>query len=149
MSIRRVLVLESVDDGITEYRKRRAELSPELLNYEIRYCYAVDLTERQRVIPPQVMMQEVEEAGLDVAEFSRKMKACVDEFVPDALVVHDGFVFHWFTGTMVAGLRDVKVAFPALRIAVENGQWHARGIQGFFDVFDDDTELEDLARAVV
>jgi hypothetical protein len=62
MSFHRILVLQSVEDAITERRMWRMRNSPSLEGYEFENCYAIDLTDAQKALPTEVMMEQVDNA---------------------------------------------------------------------------------------
>ena len=74
MAIRRVLVLQSVEDRVTAFRKLRMEQSPYLKDYEFEHCYAVELTKEQQKLPTPRMMEQVALQGFDSNSMLTRLK---------------------------------------------------------------------------
>ena len=92
----RVLVVNSVNDELTENRARAQSQSLRLAEYEIRHEYAVLLLPPLCSAEPQVVMEYVAAQGLDENEFYRRIENTIKTFRPTVCVVHAGFVFHEF-----------------------------------------------------
>lgn len=143
MSIQRILVLQSVQDDITDRRIERIGNSPFLQGYSIEHCYAVELTEEdRRKLMPQ-MMFEVTSRPLDEEDLLGRIEANIQSFRPDALIVHAGFVFHRFPDTFMRVLSALKARYPSIRFGIEG----ARGLDadlGLDAVFEQSSEMQDL-----
>ena len=148
MSSHRVLVLQSVEDRVTEFRRQRMEQSPYLQDYEIEQCYAVELTGEQRELPTPLMMNQVYEQGFDSDSLLARLEQRIHSFSPDCLAVHVGFVFMSFPEEMLSVLRTTKNKFPRVRIALEPGRLNLDIIPDYHTFLDDSEETRELIRHI-
>jgi hypothetical protein len=144
MPFHRILVLQSVEDDITEYRMWRMHHSPSLVDYEFENCYAIELTDEQKTLPTDVMMMQVENAKLDENRLVDRLTQKIATFKPDLVVVHFGFAFMRFPKEMFAVLRTLRTRFPALKLGVELAESLIPRIPGGAEMFDDNDEIRDL-----
>lgn len=119
MPIRRILVLQSVEDSVTQHRKLRMEQSPFLRDYKFDHCYAFELTKKQKASVTFEMIEQVKRALLDETDLIKRLEKEIRKFEPDALIVHYGFVFRRFPSEMSSALVIIKSKFPNLRIGIE------------------------------
>jgi hypothetical protein len=144
MAFSRILVLQSVEDYITESRMRRMRTSPLLEGCEFECCYAVELTGAQRELPTFTMMGAVEDSVLDKDSLAVRISRKVITFNPDLLVVHFGFVFQRFPEKLLAALESVKTSFPKLKFGIEDAAFVISRFPGAARIFDDDDEIRRL-----
>ncbi len=116
---RRVLVINSVDDGLTERRTSLQLQSPQLAAFEVRHSYAVLLPRDLRNAHPEAVMRFVTAHGLDKVDFYNRIEQTVKSFNPSISFVHAGFVFHEFTSQFMAVLRELQAAHPTLNLAIQ------------------------------
>jgi hypothetical protein len=148
MRLRRVLVLQSVEDEITERRSRRMRESPFLRGNHFEQFYAIELTKEQRRQPTPLMMQQVENATLDETELTERLTRSIDRFKPNVLVVHLGFVFRRYSEAMLAALATIKARFPHIKIGVEHSERLTSMDPGLKMIFDESKEIQDLVAEI-
>jgi hypothetical protein len=144
VSFQRILVLQSVEDAITERRMWRMRNSPSLKGYEFENCYAIELTDAQKTLPTGALMEQVENAKLDESSLIERLTHKVTTFKPDLVVVHFGFVFMRFPKEMFAVLKTLKAKFPSLKLGIEHAESLIARIPRGAEIFDDNDEMRKL-----
>jgi hypothetical protein len=115
---RRILVINSVDDQLTERRGIAQRRDPSLAEYEVENTYAVVLPAHLRERSTRVVMDFVKGQGLDVNSFHLRVCDAIATFHPSLCIVHAGFVFQDFTEQFMSVIERVKVVFPSMRFII-------------------------------
>jgi|WetSurMetagenome_2_1015567.scaffolds.fasta_scaffold00367_19 hypothetical protein len=115
----KVLILNSVDDGLTMQRKMRMDESPILSKYLINHSYAIELTDKQKMLSMETMMSQIKKGQLDEVDMFNRLKKAIIKYKPDVLVVHTGFVFSSFPSEITSVLDRLKFEFPDLKIGMQ------------------------------
>jgi hypothetical protein len=119
--MRRVLVLQSVNDALTARRMERTANSPRLSNYSIRPSYAIRLSKQQQAMDVSKMMATIHKAGIDTKRLLDDLNKDVEDFQPEFLVVHSGFVFTQFPTEILSVLRRLKIKHQSVRFGIQGG----------------------------
>lgn len=117
---RKILILQSVQDQITDRRELRMKESPSLQDFEIEHIYAIELTHEQRKLSTPAMMSDVCSRAPDEKKLFDRLAKQVATFKPEFLIVHAGFVFYEFPQQVLSSLKALKERFPELRIGIES-----------------------------
>ncbi len=140
MPFHRVLVLQSVDDEITFRRRLHIEQDPLLEPCDFQYCFAIELTERQKRIPVEDMMREIYLQPFDERGLEDRMSTLVLSFSPDLVVLYYGAILEWFSDPLMATLKRIRKRFPELHFGIHS-RYPIREIPGAEHVFEDTPEI--------
>ncbi len=126
-TIKRIVMVESTNDKVAYNRKKRIDTSPGLENYTVSYVFAIKPVAESlplSALPRAAAFDErIPLASIEEKLFSR-IKAQVELFEPQLLLVYTGFVFKQFVDQYYNVLRRVKEQFPGLlvgRFGVDTG----------------------------
>lgn len=142
MPIKRILVLQSVEDEITDKRKNKILNNPELNEFTFAFCYAVELTVEQKALPTQEMVNAVAAQSLAADDLAARLITAINAFNPDLIIVHPGFVFRSFQPAFLAALKSIRAQFPALKL----GTFNSHQLPHLRATFDEGAVLEIVER---
>ncbi len=120
MPIQRILVVQSVEDGITAYRKQMITLNPLLRAYDFSFCYAIPLNDIQKRMSIPVMMGQLLEQPVDDYVLEERLALQIMAFKPDLVVVYYGAILRHFTTELMSALRILRARFPYVTFGVQS-----------------------------
>jgi hypothetical protein len=123
MSNQRILLLQSVQDRITDRRIWRIKNNPELKDYTIENFYAIELSNSQREKDVDDMMMEVETQGINEDDLLKRLDLKIQSFQPEVLIIHGGFVFRKFPKIFLKVLSKLKTKFPTIRFGLQGQEY--------------------------
>ncbi len=141
MPFKRILVLQSVEDAITERRKQKITNDPMLKEYEFAFGYAVELSDEQKRMRIPEMVSQVANQPFDADGFLRRLTQQICEFHPDLIVIHRGFVFKTFWEEIVPELKLIRLQFPEIILGLHQFEQAAPEVR---QVFDNTAEIQAL-----
>ena len=144
MQKQRVLILQSIEDNCTHHRMARMQQSPLLNGYMFQNCYVIEITEEQKTLPTDMMMDEVVANELNQTDLLKRLETSVREFDPHILLVHYGFAFDSFTVEVLNALNSLKAKYPMLIIGLENIFSLPNSLQQFQILFESNGEIDML-----
>lgn len=115
--LRRVLLLQSVDDAVAKTRLRRIAQNPRLRAYQFAPAYAVTFTDAERAAG-DLCRDHVQDAPL-IAQIDAQIR----HFGPDILFVQVGIVFRRFPDDLLQVLERVHAQHPHLLLGIERRDW--------------------------
>lgn len=148
MPIHRVLVMQSVEDAITDKRKHKIENNPALADYQFAFCYAVELSYDQKAIPIPIMVNQVSREPFDTNKLIARLGKHIRAFNPDLLVVHFGFVFEAFPNEILTALKTIRTEFPNVKFGLRNAHLQSLRLDDIKTVFDGNAETLELVEKI-
>jgi hypothetical protein len=124
----RVLVIESINDRLSRNRAGVLANSPQLEGLVVEHCYAVNPTQEDLegiddFQGPRELAEyaawEGRGASLSYAELKKIVETAVQDFKPDAIMLHTGIVFHRHSQTFIRVLNKIKSEYPHIRIGYQ------------------------------
>jgi hypothetical protein len=137
MGIKRIIVIQSVEDGITEFRQFRIKINPILKAYDFEFCYAIELKNEEKNLSTGQMMLSVETRIFSSSDLFDRLTKQIESFNPDALIIHSGFVFMRFTIEMVSVLKSIKAIYPSIRYGIQDYEYFKPEFAYLFDGSDE------------
>jgi hypothetical protein len=142
MSLQRIIILQSVQDDLTEFREFRMESNPVLKAYKFLHTYAIELTDEEKRLPMFSMMNKVKACKFNSADFEQRLDKLFLDFNPDAFIIHKGFVFDQFTDVIIRTLISLKLKYPKVRFTIEYAKQMISQNPSLSQIFVDDVELK-------
>lgn len=119
MPFQRILVVQSVDDDISRYRKQVITYNPLLQAYDFSFCYAIPLNDIQKRMSIPSMMGQLFEQPVDDYALEERLALQIMAFKPDLVVVYYGAILRNFASELMCALKIVRARFPYVTFAVQ------------------------------
>lgn len=120
MPIQRILVVQSVEDDITLYRKQAITLNPLLRAYDFGFCYAIPLNDFQKRMSIPAMMGQLYEQPLDDYTLEERLALQIMAFQPELVVIYYGAILRHFTTELMCALRILRARFPNVTFGIQS-----------------------------
>jgi len=111
-----VLMVDSVNDDITQRRHRALSLSGQLRHIVFEYCYAADLDERQESMLRAGMLPRV---TLNEDSLCAKIEEAIQRFRPQYVLLHTGFVYRQHPDVFVRVFSRLKRTYLGVMFGVQ------------------------------
>jgi hypothetical protein len=147
MIIRRILIVQSVHDRITARRIQHIQESALLQAFLFEHCFVIELTEHQKLLPVELMMQEIFQQPLNQRDLFERLGRQINAFQPDLVMIFYGAILHHFADAFIAVIENIKINYPRLRIGIASPQIPRAKIPNV-GIFDDADEIRELANQI-
>jgi hypothetical protein len=117
-SIKRMLVVLSVNDDISLNRIVRYKQRPALSDYEIEYCYCKELDIENRKLKKNEIAEIISEFNKE--NFNFQLQEKIKKYNPDTLIIHAGFIFNMRSGDFISVFKKIKLLYPSIFIGIED-----------------------------
>jgi hypothetical protein len=137
-----VLVVQSVNDSITDRRIDRADRSPLLAHYRVSYAFLVELNEEQRRLEPEELMRRIAPSAVDATDLLSRLDRQIEDVRPAFLIVHAGFIFCEIPTLVISVFEELKRKHGSIRFGLEAAPWVPTAAES--PIFERNDEMDEL-----
>ena len=143
MTWQRILVLRSINDDLVEDWLQHIRNRPGLSSCDIECCYAVEPTEEQKSGSSGETIEEMVDKALDEGDLVRRIDTKIQDFQPDAFVVHTGIVLMKDPELFLRVCSALKEKHPGVAFGLESTECFDSG-KDLREMFDQSSEMAEL-----
>jgi hypothetical protein len=111
-----VLIVDSIEDEITNNRHRILNSSPLLRDYIIHYCYSTEFDDTQK---QKISIGQTPYFVLEEKELYSRIEEAIQKHNPDYILIHSGFVFCRYPEIFLDVIEKLKKSHPQIGLGLQ------------------------------